>query len=147
MVDNYVIRKAKIDDVSIIEKIENDCQYDIYSPNLIRSAIEDEYTVNFIIFDNDIPVGYISAQILFEECELFKIIVKKSYRRLGIAVILIDYLKEYLNKNNINKIFLEVRKDNLPAIKLYEKCNFKLINIRRGYYNGVDALIYIFNND
>ena len=36
---------------------------------------------------------------------------------------------------------LEVKVDNINAIKLYEKFDFKVIHIRRGYYNGVDALI------
>ena len=36
---------------------------------------------------------------------------------------------------------LEVKVDNINAIKLYEKFDFKVIHTRRGYYNGVDALI------
>jgi len=39
-------------------------------------------------------------------------------------------------KYNVEKIFLEVRKNNIPAINLYKKCGF--INIREivDYYNN-----------
>jgi ribosomal-protein-alanine N-acetyltransferase len=39
------------------------------------------------------------------------------------------------------KIFLEVAENNMPARKLYERNGYKQIAIRRGYYNGIDAII------
>ena len=39
-------------------------------------------------------------------------------------------------------ITLEVKKDNISAIKLYEKNGFIKKAIRRGYYNGVDGILY-----
>ena len=38
-------------------------------------------------------------------------------------------------------VTLEVRIDNIPAIKLYEKCGFKKIAIRQNYYNGIDGIL------
>lgn len=40
-------------------------------------------------------------------------------------------------------ITLEVRIDNLPALKLYEKYQFKQVAIRKGYYNGVDGILMV----
>ena len=49
---------------------------------------------------------------------------------------IIEFLLNELKKNNVKKIFLEVRKNNIPAINLYKKCGF--INIREivDYYNN-----------
>lgn len=147
MINNYSIREAGVEDVLLVSEIESDSDNDIYSPNLIRSAIEDRYTNNFLIFENNVALGYLSANMIFEDCNLIKIVVKKEYRRQGVARCLIDYLKKIIKNLDVKKIYLEVRCDNTPAVKLYEKCDFKLSGVRKGYYNGVDALIYIYNND
>ena len=38
-------------------------------------------------------------------------------------------------------MLLEVRCDNINAIKLYKKYNFKIINIRKNYYENNDAYV------
>lgn len=38
-------------------------------------------------------------------------------------------------------IMLEVNENNTKAIKLYEKFNFRLIHIRKNYYDTDDAYI------
>ena len=47
---------------------------------------------------------------------------------------------EYLI-NISERILLEVRCDNNNAIKLYKKYNFKIINIRKKYYDNMDAYV------
>ena len=43
---------------------------------------------------------------------------------------------------NISEISLLVHKENIPAIKLYERCGFKTAGLRPNYYrDGGDALI------
>ena len=39
------------------------------------------------------------------------------------------------------KIILEVSDQNTSALNLYKKYNFIEINRRKGYYNGIDAII------
>ena len=39
------------------------------------------------------------------------------------------------------KLILEVSEQNINAINLYKKHNFVEINRRKGYYNGIDAII------
>ena len=48
-----------------------------------------------------------------------------------------DYLINKVNKD----ITLEVKEDNVPALKLYEKYGFKKVAIRKGYYNGIDGIL------
>ena len=49
-----------------------------------------------------------------------------------------DYI---INKYSNYRFLLEVSINNYIAIKLYENMNFKIINIRKKYYNDIDAYV------
>ena len=46
-----------------------------------------------------------------------------------------------INKYSNYRFLLEVSINNYIAIKLYENMNFKIINIRKKYYNDIDAYV------
>ncbi|EGV08791.1 ribosomal-protein-alanine acetyltransferase [Parvimonas sp. oral taxon 393 str. F0440] len=81
-------------------------------------------------------VGYILFNQILDEAEIYKIVVSKEFRKKQIAFKIVEFLLDELKKNNVKKIFLEVRKSNIPAISLYKKCGF--INIREiiDYYTN-----------
>ena len=60
------------------------------------------------------------------------------FRNQRIGTRLIEYL---INKYSNYKFLLEVASNNYIAIKLYENMNFKIINIRKKYYNDIDAYV------
>ena len=140
---NLYIREATLLDIQSLYDLECQCDHDVYSLNLIRDSIEDNYTRNLLLIKDESVIGYVSATIIFDECNLLKIVVDKTYRGNGYAKYLLQELVNICKFNNSNKIFLEVRNDNFSAIKLYEKFGFEKTNVRKNYYsNGVDALIY-----
>ena len=69
-------------------------------------------------------VGYILFNQILDEAEIYKIVVLKDFRKKQIAFKIFEFLLNELKKNNVKKIFLEVRKSNIPAINLYKKCEF-----------------------
>ena len=81
-------------------------------------------------------VGYILFNQILDEAEIYKIVVSKEFRKKQIAFKIVEFLLDELKKNDVKKIFLEVRKSNIPAISLYKKCGF--INIREiiDYYTN-----------
>ena len=46
---------------------------------------------------------------------------------------------------DLKTITLEVVTDNIPAIKLYEKFGFEIINVRKKYFNGKDSYLMAVN--
>ena len=87
--------------------------------------------------------AYLFGYSLDNEFHLNNIAVNKKQQNRGIASLLVRDLLKYCKKKKINKILLEVRCDNVIAINLYEKFNFKKINIRKDYYKkGKDAFLY-----
>ena len=67
---------------------------------------------------------------------------------MQIAQILLISQIEYLYKNMVKYLTLEVRESNQKAINLYEKYGFKSLGKRKNYYqnNNEDALIMWTNN-
>ena len=77
------------------------------------------------------------------EYEILLFYVCKNFRNKGLAKKLLINIEK--NINFLNKIYLEVSKNNLDAIKFYKKMNFKTINTRKNYFlfenEKIDALI------
>ena len=96
-----------------------------------------------ILRENNEIIGYIYYSDIYERAEInqFEIIISK--RNCGKGDIL---LKELINKLQ-KDITLEVRENNIPAIKLYEKNGFERKAIRKEYYNGIDGILMERKND
>ena len=89
-------------------------------------------------------VGYISVYISGIEAEIMNVSVSEDFRRRGIALDMLGVLRGILRRERgVEKIFLEVRASNEPAIRLYEKCGFKREGLRKGFYRKPteDALV------
>ncbi|MBU2513620.1 ribosomal protein S18-alanine N-acetyltransferase [bacterium] len=78
------------------------------------------------------------------EGELLKIFVPEDNRRRGTGTRLIDKVITELKKEDVQELFLEVRKDNKPAIRFYHAGGFKEVGERRDYYQHPpsDALVF-----
>ncbi|NLU66897.1 ribosomal protein S18-alanine N-acetyltransferase [Streptomyces sp. HNM0574] len=69
--------------------------------------------------------------------------VLPAYRGTGLAGRLMDELLAAAVRFGCHEVLLEVRVDNAPAKRLYERYGFRAIGVRRGYYQpgNVDALV------
>jgi ribosomal protein S18 acetylase RimI-like enzyme len=65
--------------------------------------------------------------------------VLPQYRRMGIASVLLGQCEQELRLPNIR---LSVRRSNEPALDLYRKFGYKMVDVWRNYYHsGEDALV------
>lgn len=74
--------------------------------------------------------------------------VKKEYWEKGLGTLLLEHAINYARiTGEVKNIYLEVRKDNIPAIKLYEKQGFKKVGEMpdKIFYDGkyITELIYL----
>lgn len=132
-----MIRKIINSDINIINDIGLNYDKSFLQHYDLKAYLDDPVYVINIYEDNNIVKGFIIATKLYENVEILLVYVDEKYRNSGIATELINNLST-LNSENI---LLEVSKDNIPAISLYNKLGFSEFNIRKGYYNGVDAIL------
>lgn len=71
----------------------------------------------------------------FDDAELIRIAVDKSFRQRGVGRKLLDELITETKKRNIKDIFLEVRIGNDPAVSMYRSAGFTDAGIRKNYYS------------
>ena len=127
-----------IDDILALYK---DNFPDGWNKNMLESAFEQERFIAIGIYEQNL-IGIITCSTTEFDADVEGIVVDKEHRRKGYALLLLNALEEMLIKNKIEKIFLEVRKNNLPAKNLYLKNGYKEISVRKKYYSdGEDALI------
>ncbi len=91
-----------------------------------------------ILKENNEVIAYIYYSDIYERAEINQIEVSKIHRNCGKGNCLLNYMINLLKKD----ITLEVKEDNYSAIKLYEKNKFEKKAIRKGYYNGIDGILY-----
>ncbi|MBQ1410275.1 MAG: ribosomal protein S18-alanine N-acetyltransferase [Oscillospiraceae bacterium] len=79
-------------------------------------------------------LGYVGSQSCFEDADILNVCVAPEARRQGVAEALMRELELQLPAKGVEKITLEVRSSNTPAIRLYEKLGYAQMGVRRGYY-------------
>ena len=110
------------------EQIENDFKNNVF-------------TRYFIYLEKNNIIGFINYYDLYDRYEIANIYVKKENRNQKIGSKLLEKVIKLGEQQQIKNITLEVKKDNVYAIKLYEKNKFKKVAIRKAYYDGTDGIL------
>lgn len=99
-----------------------------------------EYVVATL--DDEI-VGYAGVDHGGDAADVMTIATTPKVRGTGLGRELLSRLTAAATAGGASALLLEVRADNEPAIRLYEKAGFDRLNVRRRYYQpgDVDAII------
>ena len=135
-----MIRKAKLQDETQINRLG-----ELLNPNYaklfnLNDILSEKYSWFYVYEDNNKIKGFLHATVLDETVDIVNIVVDPSYRKQKIASNLFDTLMSELSEN-VKLITLEVKADNYPAINLYQKFGFEIVNIRKNYYPDGDAFL------
>ena len=136
------LRPWLFSDIKEILNIEKECFKDAWSMEMLADLFLSNGFYGLVSVKNDKILGYIAVKYVLDEGEINIVATKKDSQRQGVATILLETAQKELLEKGVNKLFLEVRRSNLNAQALYEKCGFKYIAVRENYYQGEeDALI------
>lgn len=129
------------EDIKVISKNFNTEFDEFWSIDTLKNDFNNPNTAYFIAKLNDEIVGFVGTLKIVDELNIMNIATKVDKRSLGIATKLLSYVIEYSKSIGCKSITLEVNENNIPAIHLYEKFNFKRIGLRKKYYNNTDNAI------
>lgn len=137
-----MIRKMEIKDADSVYRIENQAFFEPWSKkSLIKDLESNSFLSHYVYEYEGRIVGFYIASHVLDEVEIFTIAVDSAYRNMGIGKAMLDHLIDISKKRNDKEIYLEVSTRNIAAINLYRKFDFKIIGIRKNYYQklGEDA--------
>lgn len=117
-----------------IEQLENSL---LKKEEVLHELQNNPFAKYLVYKENNKIIGYIYYSDIYDRVEINQIEVDFIHRNCGIGTKLLCKLTETVEKS----MTLEVKKDNVPAIKLYKKFNFQEKAIRKGYYQGIDGIL------
>ena len=102
------------------------------------------FNYGIVFEDSNEVVGYLLAQTIFENSDLFYITVSEVFKGRGLGSALMTYYLEACHQQNVENLSLEVRVSNHAALSLYKKYGYQQVTIRKNYYaDGEDAVLMV----
>lgn len=119
-----------------------------YRYEILENPASHPYVIEFSYGDEPpVVAGMIVMWFILDEAHIGTIAIDQRYRRMGLGrILLAESLLDAYNKG-IRLTYLEVRRSNLAAQKMYEQFGFQVAGVRARYYkdNGEDALLMTLN--
>lgn len=106
-------------------------------------CLDGQYFAWQVISEGQCLGFYIGLQVL-DEITLMDIVVSPQHRQQGIATKLMNHFLSQSQQRQGQKVWLEVRESNEPAIYLYQKYGFELIETRKNYYPCAEGKEHAF---
>ena len=121
-----------------------------WSKNQVATQLKKNINYSYGAFYKKNLVALIIGDLIYvekvSEYEILLIYVKKTYRKKGLASLLLKNFSDNKDKLKLKTMSLEVAENNSPAIEMYKKNNFNLIGRRKKYYlvneKKIDKLIF-----
>jgi ribosomal-protein-alanine acetyltransferase len=141
---SFAVRTAKPSDLERIEAIEaRSFTSDRFSRATLRRLIAADTAAVLVAAADKRTSGY--AAILFRKgarvARLYSIAVDPAARGRGVAPALIGAAIRTARRRGADRLRLEVRASNTPALSLYDRSGFTFLERSPGYYHdGEDAI-------
>lgn len=137
------LRPWKYGDILRISELEKECFPDEpWSFKMLASSFESETFCGIVAEDGGEVVGYGGITVTCDTADIENVAVTEAFRHSGVGSAIVAELLSVAKSKGAEKVFLEVRVSNSPALSLYLWHGFKGVYARTRYYsNGEDCLV------
>ena len=119
-----IVRKLEAADIEQVADIEQACFSTPWSKQGFEDILFREDVLFLVACEGDEVLGYVGVYCSFDEGEITNVVAEH----------LLDELIIRLGERQIERIVLEVRVSNRPAIELYKKFGFVNVGTRKNFY-------------
>ncbi len=127
------LRAMDYGDVEAVMRIEQSIYPYPWTAGNFIDSLDSGYACMVAELDGTM-VGYAVLMPSVDEAHLLTIGISADHQRKGLGVEVMGRMMTMAHESGFNRILLEVRPSNAPALALYRKCGFRQIGLRRGYY-------------
>ncbi|MBE7088734.1 MAG: ribosomal-protein-alanine N-acetyltransferase [Clostridiales bacterium] len=137
-----IIRKWCNGDIERVFALEKECFTDGWSLQNFESSFKNP-TFNLLVAEeNGEILGYGAVTVVADSADIENVAVGNSFRRGGVGSQILKSLLLLAKEKGADKVFLEVRVSNSPAMLMYLKHGFVGAYARARYYpDGEDCLV------
>jgi len=132
------IREMRSADLRHVAVIERESYEFPWSPGIFRDCLLAGYT-SLVVEEQGRVLAYAIMSVAAGEAHLLNLCVAQDARRAGHGRRLLDFVLTRALTVGAERIYLEVRPSNGPALALYARYGFERIGVRRGYYRAVNG--------
>ncbi len=132
-------------DLDQVVEIEKASMPSPWSRELFEAELKRDMARYFVAEEDGKVAGYMGYWEAPQEAHIINLAVGPSYRNRGIGQKMMEYCMEFAKKKGAGLATLEVRESNEAARRMYEKCGFRFVAIRKKYYsdNQEDAVVML----
>lgn len=140
---DLTIRKMTIKDLDAVSNLEKESFSVPWSLASFEDTLDKEYYAFYVAYNGAEHIATAGMTYTKPEADISNVCVKASYKCKGVATKLLTFMMNEAKNEGITEFTLEVRAQNEPAIKLYEKLGFVSEGIRKNFYTNPadDAMI------
>jgi len=139
------IEDASIRHLDRLYEIETECfDREAFTKQQIARLLTDYDSVGLVAKVNSEIVGFIIGTIFLERNSLtghiLTIDISPIHRRKGTAQKLLQEIEKIFKEKGVKACRLEVREDNIAALRLYQKFGYKKVAKLKNYYGNAHGI-------
>lgn len=131
-----MILPLSVQDFNAITSAKEFGYADEWNLDMLLSAQKNGNFYGFKCVEDGEVLGYLHYSTSLDGLDVNSVFVFPMHRKKGVGKTLLLAVLEKAKEIKAEKIFLEVREGNAPAIALYQKLGFNVISERKNYYSG-----------
>jgi ribosomal-protein-alanine N-acetyltransferase len=138
------IRPLREEDIDAVVAIEREAFTTPWQPDTFLGLLERQGVELLVLVDAaEGIIGYAVLWCILDQGELANIAVTPGRRGQGLGTRLLRHVMDVARQRGVEKLFLEVRASNAPALAMYAAFGFDQVGRRRAYYDHPkeDALV------
>ena len=136
-------RSLRAEDAEGVARVERESFPTPWSREDFWREASNEFACYIVALDDEEIIGFGGCWISFEEAQVTNIALTSAQRGEGLGKLLMERLMRAAAARGAERMTLEVRPSNTPALRLYEGLGFAAIGVRKKYYqdNDEDAIL------
>ena len=136
-------RELLPEDAEAVANIERESFPTPWSREDFWREASNDFACYIVALDDMEIIGFAGCWISFEEAQVTNIALTSAQRGRGLGKVLMAKLMRAAAERGAERMTLEVRPSNTPALRLYEGLGFAAIGVRKKYYqdNDEDAIL------
>lgn len=139
------IRPMAASDLDEVLEIERQSFPKPWTRSMFESELKNPVSFSTVLKtksgENEKLAAYMVYWVIHGEAHILNIAVDPAFRRRGAAELLLGTALEQMRRNLVFEVFLEVRRSNEAARRLYRNFGFRESFERKNYYGDEDAIV------